>query len=90
MSKDLFQGDFILSTTEKITAMGKLDILHGEHLHCSACDSGVDVSFLRKHRDTPLHEAVCLPCFLNNFTNETQEDIDRVVGIANSQGWYKD
>ncbi len=89
MGKDLLQGEFVLSATEKITVMGELDVLHGEHPHCSACGSAVDVAFLRKHSDAPVEHAMCLPCFLNNYTDETQEDIDRMVEIADSQGWYK-
>jgi hypothetical protein len=82
MSKDLLQGEFVLNTNEKITVMGKLDILHGimnsERPYCSACGHTVDVSLLRKHHDTPVHKAMCLRCFLSNYTNETQEDIDRI------------
>jgi len=89
MNKDLLQGGFALTADEKITVIGKLDILHGEHPHCSACYSKVDVSFLRKHHDTPTEQAMCLACFLANFTDETRGDINRIVEIANSQGWYK-
>ena len=90
MGKDLLQAGFVLTPDEKITIMGKLDILHGEHLYCSACGSGVDVLFLRKHHDTPVQRAMCLPCFLNNFTNESQADIDLMVDMGISQKWYKD
>ncbi len=89
MDKDLLQGGFVLTADEKITVMGKLDILHGEHPYCSACASNVDVAFLRKHHDTPVHKAMCLPCFLHNFTDESQGDIDRMAEIAISQKWYK-
>jgi len=89
MGKDLLQAEFVIAPNEKITVMGKLDILHGESPHCSACGHAVDISFLRKHNDTPVHKAMCLPCFLVNFTNENQNDIDRMVEIGDSQGWYK-
>jgi hypothetical protein len=88
MAKNLFQGGFVLNADEKITVMGKLSTLGSDHPCCSACGADVDVSFLRKHHDTPIDKAVCLPCFLHNFTEETQEDIDRMVEIADSQGWY--
>ena len=75
MGKDLLQGKFVLNANEKISVMGELD---GESPHCSACVHAVDVSLLRKHHDTPVHKAMCLSCFLSNYTNETQEDIDRI------------
>ncbi len=89
MDKDLLQGKFVLTPKEKITVMGELNILHNEHPYCSACGSAVDITFLRKHHDSPIHAAMCLPCFLNNYTDEAREDIDRMVEIADSQGWYK-
>ena len=90
MGKDLLQAGFVLTADEKIEIMGKLDMLNGEHPYCSACSSGVDVSFLRKHPDTPVNHAMCLPCFLVNFTDESQADIDRMVDMGISQKWYKD
>jgi len=89
MGKDLLQGEFVLSADEKITVIGKLDKIANEHPYCSACCSAVDVSFLRKHHNTPLYKAMCLPCFLANFTDETLADITRMVEMAQYQKWYK-
>jgi hypothetical protein len=87
---DLFQIEFILTIKDRKTVISTLDTLNGEHAYCSACSSPVETGWLRKHHDTPLNEAVCLPCFLNNFTDASQVDIDRMVALGQENNMYHD
>lgn len=85
--KDLFQTQFALHYHHRITINEKLG---NEAPHCSACESKVDVSWLRKRDEEPLEHAMCLPCFLHNHTNESQTMIDRMVQVGEKNGMYKE
>jgi len=88
VGKSLFQLDYTLSYADRGTLeemMGKRQV---NKVFCSACSSAVKISFLRKLESEHLAYALCLPCFLQNHTNTSQEDIDRVVKIAEEKGWY--
>ena len=87
MAKDLFQMEFTLHYHERITINKKLD---NEAPHCSACESKVDITWLRKPEGEPLEHAMCLPCFLHNHTDATQAEVDRMVQFGEHHGWYKD
>ena len=89
MEKDLFQLQCRLSFEDRMVIMETLKKLNIPHVHCSACESDVSLGFLRKRHDDPLEEAMCIPCFLHNYTDADQDDIDRMVELANEQGWYK-
>lgn len=80
--KDLLQLDYTLTYADR-------EKIHDKDIFCSACESSVRLSFLRRKEDQPLEHATCLPCFLRNYTNVDQEDIDRLVQIAEKHGWYK-
>lgn len=61
-----------------------------EHPFCSACGSAIDINMLRKNSYEPVEESMCLPCFHNNNTNLSQEDIDALVLRLAETGYYKD
>jgi hypothetical protein len=90
MEKNLMQADFVLSYEDRIEIVENLRKLGGGEVCCSACASDVDISFLRRKPEQILEHAMCLPCFLKNNTTTSQEDIDRMVEIGQSQGWYID
>ncbi len=90
MEKNLFQAEFVLSYDDRMKIMEELKKLGSEVPCCSACASDVDIVFLRRKPEQPLEHAMCLPCFLQNHTDTSQEDIDRMVEIGQSQGWYID
>jgi len=89
MEKDLFQAAFVLPYADKMEIVEKLKSLGLGYCVCSACSSEVDLSFLRRKPEEPLTHAMCLPCFLQNHTTTSQEDIDRMVEMGESQKWYK-
>jgi len=90
MNKDLFQSDFALSYADRSEIVENLKKLGGGTIYCSACGSGVDIVFMRRKHNEPLKHAMCLPCFLQNHTDTDQDDIDRIVKIGESRGWYSD
>ena len=90
MDKDLFQMRFNLNYKERRQIIAKLAELGMDYPHCSACESKVDITWLRKLDDQPLHHAMCVPCFLRNHTDLDQDIIDRMVEIGESHGFYKD
>lgn len=90
MLKDLFQMEFALNLEDRMEIIAKLGELGRMHPYCSACESSVDIGFMRKPHDAPLNHAMCIPCFLRNHTNEPQELIDKIVEIAEHKGWYHD
>lgn len=90
MEKDLFVLNCALSYDDRMEIVEKIRRLGTHRVYCSACESSVDISFLRKTEFEGLHQAMCIPCFLQNHGNTSQDDIDRVVKIGESQGWYTD
>jgi hypothetical protein len=88
MDKDLFQMDSTLTYPDRVDIITKLESRHQSNVYCSACDQPVVIEFLRKRENDPVHMAMCLPCFLNNHTDASQEDIDRLVKVAEQRGWY--
>ena len=88
MEKDLFVLNFALSYSDRMEIVEEIRKLGTHKVYCSLCGSPVDISFLRKTEREPLAQAMCIPCFLQNHTGTNQEDIDRVVKIGESQGWY--
>ena len=90
MVKDLFQLDFVISADLKMEIMENVHKLGIGHPYCSACSSGVDVVFMRKTPEESTNQCMCVPCFLRNHTDASDEDIDRMVALGESQGYYKD
>lgn len=86
--KDLFQLDFTLSYDDRCKIIEEREKSGAKNVYCSACESPVEISFLRRNAGQYLKQAICLPCFLRDYTNVDQEDIDRLVLIAEKQGWY--
>jgi hypothetical protein len=72
-----------------------------EHPCCSACDSPVDVNFMRleplekaeaegKHFQYLNSWAMCLPCYVHNYHSEVdQAIIDRQAVLGEKAGYYK-
>ena len=90
MDRDFFQMHYALSWVDRIEVNKRLAELNLQFPCCSACDSQVDIAWLRKTADQPLHHSKCLPCFLNNHTDAAQEVIDRIVKLGQDTGAYKD
>jgi len=90
MVKDLFQLDFVLPAELKMEIMENVHKLGMVAPYCSACSSSVDVVFMRKTPEEHVNQCMCLPCFLLNHTDTDQDDIDRMVELGQSQGYYKD
>ena len=90
MLKDLFQMNFTLSLDDRMEIIAELAKREMKHPFCSACSSSVDIGFMRKNPDEELNQAMCLPCFLRNNTDENQELIDKIVEIGTLKGWYHD
>ena len=90
MLKDLFQMDFALSLNDRMEIIAGLKDRNMFHPHCSLCGSGTDIGFMRKPEDAPVEEAVCLPCFLQNHTDSSQDLIDKIVQVGEMRGWYHD
>jgi len=87
MDKDLFQMRYSLNYKERNVINEKLD---NEPPHCSACESKVDIAWLRKLVEEPLEHSMCLPCFLHNHTNVSQAMVDRMVRLGEENGMYKE
>jgi hypothetical protein len=90
MDKDLFQMRFCLTREDRTKIIAELQKCQLDHPCCSACDSKVEISWLRKLDDQPLHHAMCVPCFLRNNTDLDQDMIDRMVELGEKHGFYKD
>ena len=87
---DLFQQSNVLSVEDRFEIISKLRSMERMYPYCSACSSSVDIAFMRKLTGEDLNQAMCLPCFLNNHTDFSQELIDRIVKIGEIKGWYYD
>lgn len=87
---NLFQMDFVLSLDDRMGLISSLKETGNKYPQCSLCGSGVDIAFMRKKTDAPLHEAMCLPCFLQNHTSADQKLIDKVVAVGETKGFYYD
>jgi hypothetical protein len=86
---DCFKMGNALSLNDRVAIIARLRELEKSHAHCSACESPVDIGFMRKqHDETPVEEAMCLPCHLQNYTNYDQKVIDKIVKIGELKGWY--
>lgn len=90
MDKDLFQMRFCLSRKDRFQIATHLHKHQLDYPCCSACESKVAISWLRKMDDQPLQHAMCLPCFLRNHTDLDQNMIDRMVELGEKHGFYKD
>ena len=88
----LLQMEFALSYDDRMTIMEELGKrgLGNNSVFCSACSAAVEISFLRRAKGEHVAYSVCLPCFLHNHTDVSQEEIDDLVKVANEQGWYLD
>jgi len=72
-----------------------------EHPVCSACESPVDVDFMRLEPDEAAERAgkhfqhlnswaMCLPCYIHNYHKDVDQGIiDRQVILAEKAGLYK-
>ena len=85
---DLMAVDFCLSGEDKDAINEHLRQVEMRHAVCSACSSETDLSFMRKLHDSPILHAMCVPCFLRNYSDTKQDIIDRVVLVGERQGWY--
>jgi len=90
MDRDYFQMRYALHYHHRIEINRKLKELNLSSACCSACDSPVDLAWLRKLDDQPLEHSKCLPCFLLNHTDTDQDTIDRIVKLGQDTGAYKD
>ena len=87
---DLFQMANVLSVEDRFEIIGKLTSMERKYPYCSACSSSVDIAFMRKLPGEDLNQAMCLPCFLQNHTGASQEQIDKLVKVGDIRGWYYD
>ena len=85
---DLFQQTNVLSVEDRFEIIKKLASMDRMYPYCSACSSSVDIAFMRKLPGDALNQAMCLPCFLNNHTDTSQELIDKIVQVGEHKGWY--
>lgn len=81
---DLFLMDYALNKEDRVSLTGA-----GAYPTCCSCDCEVEVAWLRKSEDQPLHHAKCLPCFLLNHTTASTKMVKRVVEIGQKHGFYK-
>lgn len=86
----LLQMEFVLSYDDRMEIIERLKAkgLGNNNVFCSACSSAVEISFLRRAKGEQLENSTCLPCFLHNHTDVSQEEIDDLVKVADEQGWY--
>lgn len=87
---DIFKMDFVLSLDDRMEIISHLRELNKAHPYCSLCSSSVDIGFMRKPHGADNKQAMCLPCFLQNHSDASQELIDKIVEIGNIKGWYHD
>lgn len=86
---DCFKMDNALSLNDRVNIMVRLSEINQPYPCCSACESPVDIGFMRKpHDEAPVEEAMCLPCHLQNYTDYDQEVIDKIVKIGELKDWY--
>ncbi len=90
MEDKLLQMEFVLSYDDRMEIIRRLKAkgLGNNNVFCSACSSAVEISFLRRAKGEQLENSTCLPCFLHNYTDVSQEEIDVLVKIAEEKGWY--
>jgi hypothetical protein len=88
--KDLFQIEFSLSYEHRVAINEELKKRNMQFPHCSACESAVDITWLRKTEEEMLRHAMCVPCFVRNHTDYDQRDIDLMVKLGEKNGWYKE
>jgi hypothetical protein len=81
---------YCLNYKQRVAIIEHLEKLNMSAPTCSACESKVDISWLRKLDDQPLHHAMCVPCFLHNHTDTDQDMIDKMVQVGEKAGFYKD
>lgn len=86
MDIDLFQMKFVLSFADREFLVDRLKEINS-HVYCAVCGGETDISFMRRKPDQKVSEAACIPCFLQNNTTVSQDDIDRVTQIGMSRGF---
>jgi hypothetical protein len=87
--RNLFCVSARLSVNEILDVNSKLKQLGLKRPRCSACGYKTEVGMLRKPDGVPTEQAMCLPCYLNNYTDATREEIDRIIEIGVSQNWWE-
>ena len=87
---DLFQMEHALHYHHRITLIQRLKETDMQFPHCASCDEPVDMGWLRKLDDWHICDSICLPCFLAQFTNESQIMIDRMIQLGHERGFYKE
>lgn len=85
---DYMVMEFALSPEVKDKIIAELKRRNLDHACCSACDSPTDLSFLRTPKGQHYSQSMCVPCFLNNYTDLEDVEIQKVVAIGEKNGWY--
>lgn len=85
---DALATGFVLSDFDRVNILAHLDQVCMPHAVCFKCCAETDISFLRKKERQAVTVAMCVPCFVKEYGNLSQEVIDKLIKIGHKNNWY--